>query len=136
MAYSKMNKKRHCAARLRASIRWKCKNRFTIKKVFFLKKTIMNFPHKVFRIRFNPMHGNKTINRKSQESTQGTSIRENRHTSHFGQDQRPLAPYQPTSQSTHHTIKSPAFPPQDQDHSWPTKLCHTSVLHTTKPASQ
>ena len=37
---------------------------------------------------------------------------------------------------TINTIKSPAFPPQDQDPSYPTNRHHITVPHTTKSASQ
>ena len=57
--------------------------------------------------------------------TAGTAIRGIRHASHFGQYQRPLTHYQPIWQSTHHTIKSPTFPPQDLHRSEPTDPRYT-----------
>ena len=67
-------------------------------------------------------------------SAQGTAVWENRHASHFGQNQRPLMPYQPTSQSTHHT-RFLAFPPQDQDRSHPTDIPTPHHYPTSKQTS-
>ena len=110
---SKMNKTRHCAGKFRASIRLKCKNKFIIKKVLF--SINREFPPSMFfRVDSIPyMTIKRSANVHKRLSTRGTAIRENRHASDFRQDQRPLTPYQSTSQSTHHTIKSPTFPQQD-----------------------
>ena len=40
MTYNKTNKTHHCASRLRAAIRLKCRNKFTIKKKSFCPPTI------------------------------------------------------------------------------------------------
>ena len=62
-----MNKTPHCPGRLRAAIQLKCKNKFPIQKVLF--QPTMNFPSKVFRIRVDPKHGYKTVNKSSQRQS-------------------------------------------------------------------
>ena len=76
---------------------WNVKINLQLKSSFF--QPIMNFPHKVFRGRFDPIRRYKTVNKSS---TSETSSRDNRHMSHFRQGQRLLTPYQSSSQ----TIKS------------------------------
>ena len=132
MACNKMNQTRRCAGRLRLSIWLKCRNKLSDKKVLY---STMNFLSKDFWGRFNSKHGYKTINKRSQNKlTSGTAIRENHHVSHFRQDQRPLTPYGPTSQSItrqpsplhfHHKILT--------THSLPTHINHYAPYN---PASQ
>ena len=118
MAYNKTNKTRDCKGMFHAAIRLTCKNKFTIKKVVF--QTIMNFPPKDFRSQFDPKYGYKTV--KKRQSTTGTASTENRHASHFEQNQGPQTPYQSTSQ----TIKSRHFYHK-------TKTAYSLPTHVTPP---
>ena len=76
MAKTRLNKIRHCAVGLRTFFRLKCKNKFTIKKVFFFNQS-WTFPPKVFRSRFDPKHGYKAVNKSSQKQSTPRSA-------HFG----------------------------------------------------
>ena len=97
------------------------------KKSFF--QPIMIDPPKGFQSRFDPRHGYKTVNKRSQrQSTLGTAIREKRHLSHFRQDQRPQMPGPPTPQSTHHKTLSPAYLHK-------TKTFLSLPTHVTPPCS-
>ena len=90
MAETKINKTRRSTGRLRASVRLKWKNKFTIKKVIF--NQLWTFLSKVFRGLFDPIRGYKTLNQSFKKSVDFE--RENRHASHFGKDQRMLTPNQ------------------------------------------
>ena len=74
MADNKINKTRHCADRLCAASRWKCKNEFISKMSFFI--TNHELFSKSFRSRFDPKHSYKTVNKRLQsQSTPRTAIR-------------------------------------------------------------
>ena len=88
-----MNEKRRRSGRPRASIRLKCKNKFSIKTLLFFQP-ITNFLTKVFQSRLDSKRGNKTVNKSFKKSVDSGGLRErererereNRH----GQDQNPL----------------------------------------------
>ena len=131
-----MNKTRSCTGRFCASIRLKCKNKFTIKKVIFsaihelfpqvFRSRYLSLPPtrqdltqgqwpqgrlKFFRADSIPYMAIKQSTKihKSQSSL-GAASREKSHESHFGHDQRLLTPT-----NTYHTTTFPSFPQWDKD---------------------
>ena len=68
------------------------------------------------------------------QSTPRTASRENRHTPHFGQDQKPLTPHQSTLQSTHQTTKSRHFQLSTKSaYSLPTHITPLCLKQTNQP---
>ena len=105
MAYNKMNNSCRCAGRLSASIRLKYKNKFTIKSLFFNQSWTP--PPKFFGANLIPYMTIKWSTKVyKRQLTLGTLSRENHHTSHFIQDQRPQMHYQSTSQTTKSCISN------------------------------
>ena len=94
---------------------------------------IINFQTKVFWSWFEPKHGYKTVKKRSQNRVNtGDCYQRELSCITFPTRPRLLTPYQPTPQSTYHTTKSLAFPPQDQDCWHPTNPHHNQ--HTTQPS--
>ena len=109
MAYNEINKTHRCAGRIRASIRLKCKDKFTIKKkAFFFFNQSWSFPQKFFGADSIPYMAIKLSIKVHSQSAPGTTSRENQHASHFGQYQRPLTlqSTQPSPWHFHHKTKT------------------------------
>ena len=123
-----MNKTHRCANWLRTSIRVKCKNKFTIKKVLFSTDQEPHPYKNGIQSRFDPMHGCKTVDLSWQRSVDSGDCEQrelSRVTFRTRSKTADVLPIHITINTSHNEV--PAFQTLDQDRSWLTNSRHTTL---------